>query len=55
MCYFLQAWTYVTLHFVELSKTEEFQTLEAEEIISLIKDDNLHAPEEEYICEMAFK
>lgn len=51
----LQAWNFIMVHFVELSKGEELQALEAEELICLIKDDSIHAPDEEYICETAYR
>nr|KAG5702248.1 hypothetical protein BaRGS_030603 [Batillaria attramentaria] len=50
-----KAWSYVMEHFMELSKTEEFVALEAEEIISMLRDDNLHAPDEEFVCDNAIK
>ena len=42
-------------HFMELSKTEEFLVLEPDELISMLKDDNLHASDEEFITDAAIK
>ncbi|KAK7101410.1 hypothetical protein V1264_019796 [Littorina saxatilis] len=50
-----RAWTYVMEHFMELSKTEEFLALEPDELMSMLKDDNLHAPDEEFITDTAVK
>ncbi|KAL8599588.1 hypothetical protein ACOMHN_065197 [Nucella lapillus] len=56
-CMHLQdrAWAYVMEHFMELSKTEEFLAVEPDELISLLKDDNLQATDEEFITDTAIK
>lgn len=50
-----KAWSHVMKHFSELTKTEEFLALEADELISMLKDDNLYAADEEYIMETALR
>ena len=42
-------------NFPELTKTEEFLALEPEELIDMLKDDNLHAADEEFITDAAIK
>ncbi|XP_076447747.1 kelch-like protein 24 [Babylonia areolata] len=50
-----KAWSYVMEHFTELSKMEEFLALESDELISMLKDDNLCAADEEFIVETALR
>ena len=42
-------------HFMELSKMEEFLALESDELVNMLKDDNLHAADEEFITDAAVK
>lgn len=50
-----RAWSFVMEHYVGLSKTEDFLALEAEELISMLKDDTLQATDEEFITDTAIR
>ena len=42
-------------HYTQLSTSEVFFSLEVDELISLLEDDDLHAPSEEYVADSALR
>ncbi|KAI8781548.1 kelch-like protein 24 [Biomphalaria glabrata] len=50
-----QAWRFIMTNFVKISQQEIFLYLEKEELISVIKDDDLSCPNEEFVVESVLK
>lgn len=50
-----QAWKFITANFVKISQQDYFMALEKEELISIIKEDDLNCPNEEFVIETVLK
>ncbi|XP_067683137.1 kelch-like protein 24 [Haliotis asinina] len=49
------AWAFILEHFEELTSNEEIQCLEPEEMLALVKDDDLKSPNEEFVCDAVLR
>ncbi|ESO92835.1 hypothetical protein LOTGIDRAFT_190348 [Lottia gigantea] len=50
-----RAWPLILDNYLELIKSEDFKDVDVDELISIIKDDDLVVPNEELVCESVFK
>lgn len=50
-----RAWKFITENFVKISQQDFFMSVDKDELISIIKDDDLQCPSEEFVVETALK